>query len=132
MLKHVHQRDKLKLIEGIFKNCQPAILIDKNQDYIYTKMILWYFDSKIPDDKKQEVRKIILDNLPSEKDGENIMKSIADTYIEEGEEKGKAKGIEQTAVNMLKQKADIKFISSVTGLSIELLLKLKNKLHVSS
>ena len=95
-------------------------------------MILWYFDTKIPADKKQEVRKIILDNLPSEKDGENIMKSIADTYIEEGEEKGKAKGIEQTAVNMLKQKADIKFISSVTGLSIELLLKLKNKLHVSS
>ena len=141
MLKHVHQRDKLKLIEDIFKNCQPAILIDKNQDYIYTKMILWYFDSKIPADKKQEVRKIILDNLPSEKDGENIMKSIADTYIEEGEargeargqaigeKRGKAKGIEQTAINMLKQKADIKFISSVTGLSTELLLKLKSRTH---
>jgi len=136
MLKHVHQRDKLKLIEDIFKNCQPAILIDKKQDFIYTKLILWYCDSKISADKKQEVRKIILDNLPNEKDGVNVMKSIADTYIEEGEargeEKGKAKGIEQTAINMLKQKADIKFISSVTGLSIELLLKLKNKIHISN
>jgi len=64
------------------------------------------------------------------------MKSIADTYIEEGKNEGidigKAKGIEQTAVNMLKQKTDIKFISSVTGLSNEILLKLKNKILVSN
>ena len=37
------------------------------------------------------------------------------------------KGIEKVAINMLKQKLDDKLISSVTGLSLEEILKLKNK-----
>lgn len=45
----------------------------------------------------------------------------------EGEAKGEAKGIKKTALNMLKQKLDYKLISSVTGLSLEEILKLKNK-----
>jgi len=45
----------------------------------------------------------------------------------EGEAKGEAKGIKKTALNMLKQKLDDKLISSVTGLSLEEILKLKNK-----
>jgi predicted transposase/invertase (TIGR01784 family) len=45
----------------------------------------------------------------------------------EGEAKGEAKGIKKTALNMLKQKLDDKLISSVTGLSLEEVLKLKNK-----
>jgi hypothetical protein len=49
----------------------------------------------------------------------------------EGEAKGEAKGIEkrniEVAVNMIKQKLDDKLISSVTGLSLEEILKLKNK-----
>lgn len=40
---------------------------------------------------------------------------------------GEAKGIKKTALNMLKQKLDDKLISSVTGLSLEEILKLKNK-----
>ncbi|WPX99628.1 hypothetical protein Megpolyxen_01526 (plasmid) [Candidatus Megaera polyxenophila] len=42
-------------------------------------------------------------------------------------EKGIAEGIEKTALNMLKQKLDDKLISSVTGLTLEEILKLKNK-----
>jgi len=45
----------------------------------------------------------------------------------EGEAKGEAKGIKKTAINMLKQELDHKLISSVTGLSLEEILKLKNK-----
>ncbi len=40
---------------------------------------------------------------------------------------GEAKGVKKTAINMLKQELDDKLISSVTGLSLEEILKLKNK-----
>jgi hypothetical protein len=40
---------------------------------------------------------------------------------------GEAKGIKKAALNMLKQELDNKLISSVTGLSLEEILKLKNK-----
>ena len=68
------------------------------------------------------------------------MRTIADAYIEEGidkgvligeargMEKGMEKGIERTAINMLRQKADQTFISSVTGLSVDKILQLKSKL----
>ncbi|CAN0587439.1 unnamed protein product [Ectocarpus sp. 12 AP-2014] len=45
-----------------------------------------------------------------------------------GEARGKAEGIEKTAINMLKENSAIKFISTVTGLSKDEILKLKNKL----
>ena len=37
------------------------------------------------------------------------------------------KGVEKVAINMLKQNLDNKLISSVTGLTLEEILKLKNK-----
>ena len=43
-------------------------------------------------------------------------------------EKGREEGIKQTAINMLKQNLDNALISSVTGLSTDEVLKLKNKL----
>ena len=48
--------------------------------------------------------------------------------IEKGIEKGIVEGIKQTAINMLKQNLDNSLISSVTGLSTDEILKLKNKL----
>ena len=64
------------------------------------------------------------------------MQTIADSYIEEGINKGITLGknegitlgIEKIAKRMLKEKVDLKFISSVTSLSIDEVLKLKNKL----
>ena len=44
-----------------------------------------------------------------------------------GEASGIEKGIKKTALNMIKQKLDDKLISSVTGLSVEEILKLKNQ-----
>lgn len=45
-----------------------------------------------------------------------------------GEARGRAEGIEQTAINMLKQNLDAKLITSVTGLSKDEILKIHNKL----
>ena len=87
MMKHINQRDKLKLIEDIFKNCHKAILLDQEQDYVYTKLMIWYNDCKIPLNKKQEFEQLVLDHLPKEK-GAEIMKTIADSYIDEGVSKG--------------------------------------------
>ena len=135
MMKHINQRDKLKLIEDIFKNCHKAILLDQEQDYVYTKLMIWYNDCKIPLNKKQEFEQLVLDHLPKEK-GAEIMKTIADSYIDEGVSKGIligknegiAIGIEKIARRMLKENTDIKFITSVTGLSTDEILKLQNKM----
>jgi len=151
MMKHVRQRDKLKLIEDIFKNCHKAILIDQEQDYVYTKLMIWYNDYKIPLEKKREFEQLVLDHLPKEK-GKKIMRTIADSYIDEGINKGIAigknegiaigeargveKGIEkgmyqrniEIARRMLQENTDIKFIASVTGLSTDEILKLQNKM----
>lgn len=45
-----------------------------------------------------------------------------------GKAEGEIKGIEKTAINMIKENLDIKLISSVTGISTDELLKLRNKL----
>jgi hypothetical protein len=42
------------------------------------------------------------------------------------------KAIDQLAISMLKQKLDLKFISSITGLSTEQLLKLKHKTELKN
>lgn len=76
------------------------------------EIILWYTDSKVPFEQKQELEQLIVDNLP-QKDTENVMKTIAYFYINEGIEQRSS----QVALNMLKQKCDYTLISSVTGLS---------------
>jgi len=147
MMKHIHQRDKLKLIADIFKNCHKAILIDQEQDYVYTKLMIWYNDCKIPLNKKQEFEQLVLDHLPKEK-GEEIMRTIADSYIDEGvskgiligEARGEARGVEkgkmdginqrniEIAKRMLQEKVEMKFVASVTGLTTDEVLKLQNRL----
>ena len=139
MMKHIHRRDKLKLVEDIFKNCNKAVLIDAGMDYVYTKLMVWYNDCKIPLEKKQAFEQLIIDHLPQEK-GVEIMRTIADSYIEEGITIsknegiaiGEARGVEkrniEIARRMLKENTDIKFISSVTGLSTDEILKIQNKM----
>ena len=84
---------------------------------------------------------MILENL-SQIDGEDIMRTIAQKYIEEGEargiEKGKAVGIqegkavgvqegmEKAALNMLSQNLPPYLIAQYTGLTIEQINKLKS------
>jgi predicted transposase/invertase (TIGR01784 family) len=109
-------------------------LIDREQGYLYTKMMIWYNDSKIEESQREELDRLIEQNLPTE-DRENIMRTIADAYrdegmakgIETGMAKGFQEGVKKTALKMLQQKLDLKLISSVTGLSSDDLLKLKNR-----
>ena len=134
-LKHIHDRDTLKMLEKAMQKCTKALIIDKGKDYVHTKLILWYNDRKIPLEKKQMLEQLIIDNLQKE-DTDNIMRTIADTYIEEGINKGiaigEARGANtktlEIARRMLQENTDIKFISSVTGLSTDDILKIQNKM----
>ena len=137
-MKHIHDRDTLKMLEQAMQKCTKALIIDKGKDYVHTKLILWYTDSKVPAENKQLLEQLIVDNLPKQ-DMENIMRTVADTYIEQGVEKGILQGIEkgiekganqrnvEIVSRMLKENTDIKFISSVTGLDNDEILKIQNK-----
>jgi predicted transposase/invertase (TIGR01784 family) len=131
LMKHIHQRDYFKLIEDIFKHCYKAILIDRQQDYLYIKLILWYINNRVPVEQKQQLERLIKANFEKE-DSENVMRSIAQAYRDEGIAIGEARGAEkrnlEIAINMLKENADSKFVSKVTGFSLDEILKLKNKL----
>ncbi len=89
----------------------------------------WYTDSKIPEGKQAELEQIIKKGLP-EKEGEQIMRTIAQKYIEEGEARGKTEGkIEgkiEVAKNLLKCGLSVDLIAQSTGLTIEQIGKLKS------
>jgi predicted transposase/invertase (TIGR01784 family) len=125
------------MLKNAMQRCYKAILIDKGKDYIHTKLILWYTDSKVPAENKQLLEQLIVDNLPKQ-DMENIMRTVADTYIEQGVEKGILQGMEKgiekgklerdiiIAKNLLLLNISLDTISSATGLSIAELQKLKS------
>jgi predicted transposase YdaD len=139
-------RDMLKLWQNIFEKLPEAVKIDKEHGYFYISNLLWYVDGKLSVEKRDELNGLMLEHLPKN-DGENIMQTIADSYREEGVNKGITQGITQgiaigkkdgiaigearlmeVVQRMLKEKTDIKFIASVTGLSTDEILKLQNKL----
>ena len=127
VMKHVHMRDMLKLWENVFNKLPNAVIIDKEYGYFYISNLLWYIDRKLPEDKRNELSSLIIEHLPKS-DGEKIMRTIADSYIDEGIQIGISQGIEQSAIKMLKQNLDLQLIASITGFSQEELLKLKHKI----
>jgi predicted transposase/invertase (TIGR01784 family) len=147
IMKHVQMRDMLKLWESLFKKLPDAVIIDKEHGYFYISNLLWYVDGKLSVEKRDELSSLIIEHLPKD-DGEKLMRTIADSYIDEGVNKGIAQGIaigknegiaigknegiaigiEKIARRMLKENTDIKFITSVTGLSTDEILKLQNKM----
>jgi predicted transposase/invertase (TIGR01784 family) len=131
VLKHIHDRDLLKMLKDAMERCVQAILIDQGKDYIHIKSILWYLDSKLSEEKKTDLEQLIVDNLPTE-DTDKVMRTIAQAYIDQGIEKGRLEAIQNTAIKMLQQKADLKFISAVTGLSRDEILKLQSKTQMAS
>jgi len=86
-MKHIHERDTLAMLKDAMSRCSRAIVIDKEQNYILTRLILWYSDSKVPEKSKHLLEQLIVDNLPKQ-EANNIMRTIADSYIEEGFNKG--------------------------------------------
>ncbi|WP_342259731.1 Rpn family recombination-promoting nuclease/putative transposase [Candidatus Tisiphia endosymbiont of Metellina segmentata] len=154
MLKYIKQRDILKLWDELLTNFKPYISIDKSTGYIYIRSFLWYSDAKIEEGKQQELEGLIASHLTATEE-ENIMRTIAEKYIDEGVEKGivqgiqvgkaegiqvgKAEGIEigeakgkaeervEIAKKMLVQGSDFAFISAVTGLDKSFIQSLAQK-----
>lgn len=130
-MKHIHERDTILMLKEAMRRCSKAIIIDKEQNYVLTKLILWYTDSKVPEEKKQLLEQIIIDNLPKE-EANNIMRTIADSYIEEGFNKGilqgTKKGIEKGKAELIKmmlnQGNPVDKIAKITGLSVSDIQKL--------
>ncbi len=139
VMKHVQMRDMLKLWQNLFEKLPDAVKIDKEHGYFYISNLLWYIDGKLSEEKRDELSGLIIEHL-SKTDGENLMRTIADSYREEGITigitigkkdgiaRGEARGVEKTAIKMLKQKLDDSLITSVTGLSTDEILKLQNKI----
>ncbi len=128
MLKHIHQRDILKLWEDFLGKFQAEIIVDKEHDYIYIRSFLWYTDTKLPEDRQSALEQLLAKYLSEEEKG-NIMRTVAQKYIEEGtqygiqigEARGEARGEKKKAMvvakNLLKASVSVDIISTSTGLS---------------
>lgn len=49
-MKHIHDRDMLAMLKEAMQKCSKSLIIDKGQDYVHTKLILWYTDAKVPEE----------------------------------------------------------------------------------
>ena len=58
-------------------------------------------------------------------EGEEVMRTIAQAYRDEGREEGREEAIEQTAINMLLEGANVSFVSRVTKISLDKILYLQ-------
>ncbi|WP_375319098.1 Rpn family recombination-promoting nuclease/putative transposase [Candidatus Tisiphia endosymbiont of Oplodontha viridula] len=134
MLKHIHQRDMLKLWEEFLIKFKHVIILDKEKGYIYLRSFLWYTDTKLLEDQQPKLEQVLAKHLSEEEKG-NIMRTIAQKYIEEGEfrgiqigeARGEARGMKigrkeekyEVAKNMFFNNYSIPEISRITGLSIQ-------------
>ncbi|BFD46114.1 MAG: hypothetical protein DMENIID0002_07600 [Rickettsia endosymbiont of Sergentomyia squamirostris] len=130
MLKHIHQRDMLKLWEEFLIKFKHVIILDKEKGYIYLRSFLWYTDTKLLEDQQPKLEQVLSKHLSEEEKG-NIMRTIAQKYIEEGEFRGiqigEARGMKigrkeekyEVAKNMFSNNYSIPEISRITGLSIQ-------------
>jgi len=108
-MKYVYERDILKLSESFLENFKSCLFLDKEKGYIYIRNFLWYTDSKLPEDKYPELEKIIKEHIPKE-DKEDLMRTVAQKYREEGKqegilvgkEKGKLEGEKEKAISIAK------------------------------
>ncbi|SPR13010.1 transposase [Orientia tsutsugamushi str. Gilliam] len=156
MLKHIHQRDMLKLWEEFLIKFKHVLILDKEKGYIYLRSFLWYTDTKLLESQQPELEQVLAKYLSEEEKG-NIMRTIAAKYIDEGieigETKGIAKGIEigetkgiakgraegiaegraeaarGLARKLLKAGFSVEFISENTGLSKKEVINLKNNIE---
>ncbi|MCC8417175.1 MAG: Rpn family recombination-promoting nuclease/putative transposase [Rickettsia endosymbiont of Bryobia graminum] len=140
-LKHIYQRDMLKLWDEFLTRFKPSLLMDKESGYIYLRSFLWFGILMLIslEEKQQELEQIIVKHL-STKEKDNIVRTIAQKYIDEGIQHGIIQGIEkgkaegkaeenirvktEIARKMLSQGCNFSLISSVTGLEEDLILSL--------
>ncbi|NRB10323.1 MAG: Rpn family recombination-promoting nuclease/putative transposase [Rickettsiaceae bacterium] len=113
MLKHIRDRNLIKMMEEFFDKFSIAVELDRKQDFIYTSKVLCYIREAIPEDKKEHFQELLLDKLSS-KEGEEVMRSIADVEREE----------------LREELDDTKLISKVTGYNLEDIVNIKNEAKV--
>ena len=83
VMKHIWERDILAMLDSAMKIHKISIKIDQNNDYIITKAILWYTGVKLDEKEQQRLAQIVKSNL-SEDDGEYLMGSLAQKFINFG------------------------------------------------
>jgi predicted transposase/invertase (TIGR01784 family) len=141
-MKHIHMRDTLQLWRNFMSDFKTDISIyieSEEQDFfLLLGNLLWYTDSKVPASQEAELSGILSNNLSEH--GDHVMRTIADSYIEEGMQKGVQQGMQQgieqgvqqttrsIATNMLQSGLDIQLISDITSISVEQLRQLKKDL----
>jgi len=119
MMKYIHENDMIAVWEKFFEHFKDLIFYDKEKGYIYIKKFIWYTDAKLGEENQEDLRKVILNNLPQE-EGDNIMTTIAEKYIREGEAKGEARGKAEGIIAGEKAKAtEIAQMMLKNGISIE-------------
>ncbi|WP_371219151.1 transposase [Orientia tsutsugamushi] len=136
MLKHIHQRDMLKLWEEFLIKFKHVLILDKEKGYVYLRSFLWYTDTKLLESQQPKLEKVLAKYLSEEEKG-NIMRTIAEKYIDEGIEIGETKGIAKGRAeaargltrNLLKAGFSVEFISENTGLSKKEVVNLKNNIE---
>jgi predicted transposase/invertase (TIGR01784 family) len=136
-LKHVHQRDMIKLWEDFFQSFGGDVVIKWESGFIYIKRLLCYTEPKVLEEERQKLANLITDNLTE--DGEEMMRSMADAYIEEGyykgveegiekgREEGREEGMEIAAIKMLQENFPLGTVSKITGVPENKLVSLMKK-----
>lgn len=94
IFKHIQLPDALELWRKFLHEFKDLILVDRDKGLVQMIAMLWYTDSKVPEDKQEKLGHIIKDGLSKEY-GEDIMPTIAQKYIDEGKT--------EIVMNMLKQ-----------------------------
>lgn len=129
-LKHIFDKDLIKSWQQM-KEVIPQLAEAGDIGLDYLELMFNYTCTTIGEDDKINLQKLLESCLAKEEEV-RIMGSLAQHWRDEGigigEARGIEKGIEKTAVNMLKQNLDIKLVAKVTGLSMLEVQKLKAKL----
>ncbi|PCJ29277.1 MAG: transposase [Rickettsiales bacterium] len=132
VMKHIHDDDTLNMLDLLFGRCKVALSLDKKEDYLLLRMVIEYTNPKVPVEKRKRLEKVIKNHL-SKKEGEIAVKTIKDSYKEEGRVEGRVEGAEhkslQIATNLLNQSLDKSFVASVTGLPISEVTQLQSNIH---
>ncbi len=128
ILKHIWNLDatKIKELFTIGRGLSPRereALIVRAVDYIrqYDPAFSWKIIREIEQTTLEEEERVMAPLLQYSLD------EAREEGLQKGRQEGMEKGMQAVALNMLKEKADLTFISKVTGLSEADLEKLKNR-----
>jgi len=129
-MKHIHKRHELiELIKQVSPSLAQIHDLKEKSDLLY--LILCYYKVERLGKVDQQGLSQLLSNVTNEQTANDLMGTLAQSWLEEGEQKGiqkgrqegiqkgRQEGIQKTASNLLKIGMGIEQIAQVTGLSID-------------